>query len=349
MGVKMKNKINPIVLYIVFSLLVGLVAMICVMFGSVNVSFSDTFHVVSGAMVGKIPESVPERIVSIILMVRLPRVLTAAFIGAALSISGAAMQGLLKNPLADGSTLGVSSGASLGAVLAIALSTGNSFFANTGIFVMSILFAFISMLLILGLSRAIDYSLSTNTIILVGVIFSMFTGSITSLVVTVASNKVKNIVFWSMGSLAGSSYKEVLLMSIILFVIGAVLIGNASELNAFAIGEENAMHIGVNIRKVKLVIMIAVSILIGISVAISGTIGFVGLIIPHIARLITGPNHKRMLPMSLFIGASFLMIADLISRTILSPMELPIGVITSFAGSILFIYLYFRLSKGNRR
>lgn len=341
----MNKWIKPLLRYLTYPLLIGLVIGISVMFGSVKVSFWDTFRVLGGVIIGKIPEDIPERIVTIILSVRLPRVLAAGLIGGALSISGTAMQGLLKNPLADGSTLGVSSGASLGAVLAIAFYTGNSFFSDLSVFAMSISFAFLSMFIILGLSRIIDYSLSTNTIILIGVIFSMFTGSITSLVTTLASDKVKNIVFWSMGSLAGSSYKDVLIMAVVLLIAGIILQGHALELNAFAVGEDNAMHVGVNIRKVKLVIMIVVSTLIGFSVAISGTIGFVGLIIPHASRLITGPNHKRLLPMSLFLGIIFLMIADLISRTLLSPIELPIGVITSFVGSVLFIQLYYRISK----
>lgn len=341
----MKIKIKPLALSIMLLLLTVMIMAVCVMFGSVGISIPDTFKVISGAIVGNIPSDVSDKTISIILYIRLPRVLTAALIGAALSISGAAMQGLLKNPLADGSTIGVSAGASLGAVITIAFSASNSILSNYGIFAMSVLFAFLSMFFILGLSRVIDYSMSTNTILLVGVIFSMFTTSITSFVITIASEKVKSIVFWSMGSLAGSNFKDVLLLSIVLFVASTLLIGHASELNAFAVGEQNAMHIGVNIRRVKLTVMILVSMLIGISVSISGTIGFVGLIIPHITRLITGPNHKRLLPFSLFFGSVFLMIADLISRTILNPIELPIGVITSFIGSILFIYLYYRLSK----
>jgi iron complex transport system permease protein len=290
---------------------------------------------------------IPEQISQIILNIRLPRVLTSALVGAALALCGAAMQGLLKNPLADGSTLGVSSGASLGAVLAIAFSTSSSFVSNLGVGAMSILFAFLSMFMILGLANTIDHSMSTNTIILIGVIFSMFTSSITSFIITIASNKVKSIVFWSMGSLSNTSYQEVGCLTIMLLLAAFVLQFYASELNAFAIGEENARHIGVHVKRTKLIIMIVVSIVIGICVSISGTIVFVGLIIPHIARLITGPNHKRLLPMSIFLGATFLVLADLISRTIVSPIELPIGVITSFIGSILFIYLYYRLHKRN--
>jgi iron complex transport system permease protein len=150
-----------------------------------------------------------------------------------------------------------------------------------------------------------------------------------------------------MGSLSSATYQEVGCLTMMLLLATVVLIFYASELNAFAIGEENARHIGVNVKRTKLVIMVVVSIIIGICVSISGTIGFVGLIIPHIARLITGPNHKRLLPMSIFLGATFLVLADLISRTIVSPIELPIGVITSFIGSILFIYLYYQLHKRN--
>lgn len=333
--------------YPVMIFITVVVMVLGVMVGSVTVSASDTIRVIIGAVFHLSVGEIPEQISQIILNIRLPRVLTSALVGAALALSGAAMQGLLKNPLADGSTLGVSSGASLGAVLAIAFSTSSSFVSNLGVGAMSILFAFLSMFMILGLANTIDHSMSTNTIILIGVIFSMFTSSITSFIITIASNKVKSIVFWSMGSLSNTSYQEVGCLTIMLLLAAFVLQYYASELNAFAIGEENARHIGVHVKRTKLIIMIVVSIVIGICVSISGTIVFVGLIIPHIARLITGPNHKRLLPMSIFLGATFLVLADLISRTIVSPIELPIGVITSFIGSILFIYLYYRLHKRN--
>ena len=340
-----EKKVKPIIRFLLTLIITIAAINICIMFGSVSISFSDIWKVFTGTVMGKMPDGVSDTVISIILDIRLPRVLTAFFVGAALSISGAAMQGLLKNPLADGSTLGVSSGASLGAVLAIAFSAENSFLSEVGTFAMSILFAFLSMIIILTLSRVIDYSLSTNTIILIGVIFSMFVSSITSLIITIASDKIKHIIFWTMGSLSGSSYQKVIIMAVALCLAGAILIKHATELNAFAVGEENAMYIGVNVKRVKLTIMIVVSVLIGVSVSISGTIGFVGLVIPHITRLITGPNHKKLIPMSIFLGAVFLMVADLISRTVLSPIEIPIGVITSFIGSILFVYLYYRLSK----
>ena len=124
-----------------------------------------------------------------------------------------------------------------------------------------------------------------------------------------------------------------------------MILSQARELNAFAIGEENAMHIGINVKRVKLTILIAVSVLIGVCVSIGGTIGFVGLVTPHMVRMIVGPNHKRLLPASLFTGAIFLMLADLVSRIILNPLELPIGVVTSFIGAILFVIIFYRTRR----
>lgn len=322
-----------------------LVIILGIMVGSVNVSAVDTLRIIRGAIFQNVPKDIPKQMVSIIVNIRVPRVLAAALIGSSLSLSGAVMQGLLKNPLADGSTLGVSSGASLGAVIAIAFAGGNPLLIRFSIGSLSILFAFLSMFIILGMAQVIDYSLSTNTIILIGVIFSMFTSSISSFIITVADNKVKNIVFWSMGSLSSVTYRDVVVLTIMLIISLIVLLSKAAELNAFAISEDNARHVGVSVKRIKLVIMVMVSIIIGICVSISGTIGFVGLIIPHITRLITGPNHYKLLPMTIFIGAIFLVLADLISRTLVSPVELPIGVITSFIGSILFVYLYYRLHK----
>lgn len=251
------------------------------------------------------------------------------------------MQGLLRNPLADGSTMGVSAGASLGAVIAIVLGIKMPSLPFAGTMVMAMAFAFVSLIIILTLAYKMDFSLSTNTIILIGVIYSMFVSSILSLIITFAPDKVKHITFWTMGSLAGSSFDNALVLLIALMSFGGVIVLNARELNAFAIGEDNARHIGVNVKRVKLVVMICVSGLIGVCVSIGGTIGFVGLVTPHMVRMITGPNHRRLLPASIFAGATFLMLADLVARILLNPLELPIGVVTSFIGAILFIYIFY--------
>jgi len=321
-----------------------LTLIICVSFGSVHIPPVDTCRVFYALISGRTID-LPQQTKSILLDVRLPRVLTVSCVGGALSLSGAAMQGLLRNPLADGSTLGVSAGASLGAVAAIALNIQLPGLPGAATLFFSMVFAFVSMILILFLAHHIDFTMSTQTVILVGVVFSMFASSLTSLLITFADSKVKNIIFWSMGSFAGSSYKQALLMFIALIVAGGLLISKAEELNAFAVSEENARNIGVPVKKVKLQILIFVSALIGIAVSISGTIGFVGLIVPHITRFWTGPNHHKLLPLSTLLGALFLMLADMISRIILSPIELPIGVITSFVGSIAFVYIFYRFRR----
>jgi iron complex transport system permease protein len=328
---------NEIVLFLLAMLAT---VFLCVCIGSVNLPLGETLGVIWNAICG-LPQ--PEGMsVPIILSVRLPRVLCVALSGAALSVCGGAMQGLLKNPLADGSTLGVSSGASLGAVIAIAFGVTLPGLPFAGTVIMAMAFAFLSLLIILSLAYKIDFSLSTNTIILIGVIYSMFVSSILSLIITFASDKVKHITFWTMGSLLGTSYENALLLLCALVVCGAVILRFARELNAFAISEDNARHIGVPVRRVKFVLLIAVSALIGVCVSIGGTIGFVGLVTPHMVRMIVGPNHQRLLPASMFGGAIFLMLADLVARILLNPLELPIGVVTSFIGAILFVVIFYR-------
>lgn len=315
-------------------------AALSICLGSVNLPLSDTlksiFALITGGDVSDLGTA------PAILSTRLPRAACVALTGAALSLSGAAMQGLLKNPLADGSTLGVSSGASLGAVAAIAFGLSVTSLPFAGTVVAAMVFAFASLLIILFLSYKLDCSLSTHTIILVGVIFSMFASSIISLLITFASGRIKQITFWTMGSLAGSSYENALLLLGAFLVFGGMIFFTARELNAFAVGEDNARTIGVNVKRVKLTVLICVSALIGVCVSIGGTIGFVGLVTPHIVRMITGPNHKRLLPASAMGGATFLLLSDLAARTLLSPLELPIGVVTSLVGAVVFVFVFYR-------
>lgn len=329
--------------YSLFGAIMLATALLCVCVGSVNIPVSDTLTAIWNTIFKlPIPEGISQ---SIIVFVRLPRVLCVALVGAALSVCGGAMQGLLRNPLADGTTLGVSSGASLGAALAIAFGINIPGIGFATTIAMAMLFAFLSLVLILSLAYKLDYSLSTNTIILIGIVFTMFASSIMSLIITFAGEHIKSILFWTMGSLSGSSYTNALTLLGALILFGTVILRYSRELNAFAIGEDNARHVGVNIKKVKLVVLITVSALIGVCVSISGTIGFVGLVIPHMTRIVVGPNHRRMLPMTLIAGATFLMLADLVGRVLLSPLELPIGVVTSFVGSIVFLYIFYSGKK----
>lgn len=281
--------------------------------------------------------------------VRIPRVICVALIGASLSVCGAVMQGLLRNPLADGTTLGVSSGSSLGAVIAIILSSLDPFFYQNfnGILttLFSIFFGFVSLISIIFISYRVDSNLSTNTIILVGVIFSMFASALISLLISLFPQNAKTITFWTMGSTSSVNYYDCFLLAASFVVCSTFLLSKSIELNIFSIGEKNANNLGIDVRRLKILIMVFVSILVGVCVSICGTIGFVGLIVPHISRKIIGSNHKKLLPFTIIFGAAFLNIADLLSRTIVSPKELPIGVITSLIGAVIFIFVF---CKGRR-
>ena len=330
--------------YVMFAAVTAAVMCLCICIGSVNIPLKDTVTAIWNA-VARLPQQ-GGLAASIILSVRLPRVLCVALSGAALSLCGAAMQGLLKNPLADGSTLGVSSGASLGAVIAIAFGVVFPGVPYGGTMIMAILFAFLSLIIILGLAYKLDYSLSTNTIILIGVIYSMFVSSAMNVIITFVPEKLQSITFWTMGSLQGSGYESAGILLAAMILCGGVILLHARELNAFAVGEDNARHVGVDVKHTKLIILITVSILIGVCVSIGGTISFVGLVTPHMVRMIVGPNHKRLLPACVFGGAVFLLLADLVARILLNPLELPIGVVTSLVGAVVFIFIFYRTRKG---
>ncbi len=329
--------------YALLTAVLLLAMILCVCVGSVPISLSDTVTAVWNALWGlPIPQTIAK---NIILNVRLPRVLCVALSGASLSLCGAAMQGLLRNPLADGSTMGVSSGAALGAVIAMAAGFTLPGTGYGGVMVTAMAFAFGSLVLILSLAYALDHSLATHSIILIGVIFTMFISSIISLVVTFASDHTRSLNFWTLGSFSGVNYDQAKLLALALALCGGVIMRYSHELNAFAVGEDNARHVGVNVKRVKLVILITVSALIGVCVSISGTVSFVGLVMPHIARMLVGPNHKRLLPASLFAGAIFLLLADLAARTLFSPIELSIGVVTSLVGAVAFVIIFYRTRK----
>ncbi|MBQ1945447.1 MAG: iron ABC transporter permease [Clostridia bacterium] len=329
--------------YILFTAALAGVLLLCICAGSVSIPLKDTVIALWNSLWGmEIPAGISK---NIILNVRLPRVINVALVGAALSVCGTAMQGLLRNPLADGCTLGVSGGASLGAVLALALDVTIPGTSYSGAMILAMLFAFLSLVVILALAYALDKSLSTNSIILIGVIFSMFASSMITLIISFSEEHIKSITFWTMGSLSGTNFKHTKILFIAVLLCGGMILRYGRELNAFAIGEDNARHIGVPVRRVKLIILITVSALIGVCVSISGTISFVGLVMPHMTRMITGPNHKRLLPASMFSGAIFLLLADLVARTILRPVELSIGVVTSLVGAIAFVLIFYRTRK----
>lgn len=339
---KRSGNLSPLVWTLLTAALLATI-MLCLCAGSVAIPLRDTVNVLWRALWGQEAPAGLAR--AIVLPVRLPRVLCTALIGASLALSGAAMQGLLRNPLADGSTLGVSSGAALGAVLALAFGVSVPGLPEGGVTAMAILFAFLSLLLILSMAYALDRSLDTGSIILIGVIFSMFVSSLMNLVISFAGEKLRSIAFWTMGSLMGVTWAQAGLLAVSLALCGTVILRHARELDALSIDEDVARHVGVNVRRVKLTLLIAVSVLIGVSVSVGGTIAFVGLVVPHMARRLAGSPHGRLLPASMLGGAIFLLLADLIARTILRPVELSIGVVTSLVGAVAFAAILYRTRK----
>jgi iron complex transport system permease protein len=338
-----KEGFSPLA-YVGFAAATLLVLTLCVSAGSVALPLRETVSIIRKGILG-IPQEGANA--AILLSVRLPRVLCVALTGAALALCGGVMQGLLRNPLADGSTLGVSAGAGLGAVIAIALNISIPVLSFASTMVMAIAGAMFSLTVILALAYRLDRSFSTHTIILIGIIYSMFISGILSLIIAFSGEKLRTITYWTMGSLQGSTYRNAVVLLGALLSFGTVMLLHARELNAFAVGEANARSVGVNVRQVRLSMLVCASVLIGVCVSIGGTIAFVGLVTPHIMRLLTGPNHKKLLPASLFGGAIFLMIADLLARTLISPVELPIGVVTSLIGAAVFALILLRGRKGD--
>nr|WGD71833.1 iron ABC transporter permease [Bacillus subtilis] len=285
---------------------------------------------------------------NIMMNIRLPRVVLAALVGAALSIAGAAFQGLLKNPLADPYTLGVSSGASVGAVVTLFLGLHLPVIGGFTLPVVSVAAALATMAAILFFSRLVHASMSVSTLILTGVITNSFLGAFISLIIALTGDNLLPIVHWPLGGVSMRGWSYVILF-LPFFLLGTILlIINGRELNVMTYGEDKAKLLGVSVQQRKMLILIAGSLLTGSAVAVSGTIGFVGLVIPHITRLLWGTDHRHLLPLSALLGAGFLVLADLLSRTIIEPIELPIGIITSLAGAPVFALILIRQHRGRR-
>jgi len=291
-----------------------------------------------------------ETAANILWKIRLPRVLLAGLLGASLAIAGAALQGLLKNPLADPYTLGVSSGASVGAVLTIFFSISLPVVGHFTLPTFSMIGAILTMVAVMGFARIVDRSLKMETLILTGVIFSSFLGSLISLMIALSGEELRQVIGWLLGSVSMRGWPYVQ-MIIPFVIIGSIMLWTQRrELNVLLYDEERAKHLGVNVKRSKYIILVGGSMLTGAAVAVSGTIGFVGLVVPHMTRMVWGSDHRHLLPLSFLNGATLLIICDLIARTIIVPRELPIGVITAFIGAPVFSYIFYkqRRSKGVR-
>ncbi len=276
---------------------------------------------------------------TIVQKIRLPRTLLAGIVGACLSLAGLGFQAISRNPLADPSVLGVSSGASFGLLAAVVLGIAGPT-ANP---VLPMFFAFGGALLAASLVYAIaqvDGRLPMTTLLLSGVIIGLFfTSCVMLATVVLAAAQLQGVVFWLMGNLGPTNTGTLLALAAALAVGTAVLAYQAPRLNVLALGEEQALQLGVEAERVKRAVFVVASLVTGAAVSAAGSIGFVGLIVPHAARLLLGPDNRALVPTSVLLGAAFLVLADLGARTLAAPTELPVGVITSFCGAPLFVYL----------
>ncbi|MGY0489033.1 FecCD family ABC transporter permease [Streptomyces sp. WG-D5] len=270
---------------------------------------------------------------------RLPRTLLAAVCGAGLAVCGTVLQSLLRNPLADPFVLGVSSGASTGAVLVVVLSLGGGVLSLSG---GAFLGAVVSFALVLLLSHRLGGTV--DRVVLCGVAAMQLFSALTSFIVLTSADAetTRSVLFWLLGSLSGADWTDVWLCLSVLVVCLAVCLGHARTLDAFAFGPEAAAALGVHVARTRIVLLCVTALLTAALVSTAGAIGFVGLVLPHAARALVGPGHARLLPVTALTGALFLVWVDTVARTVLDPQEVPVGVVTSLIGVPAFVFVLYR-------
>jgi iron complex transport system permease protein len=281
---------------------------------------------------------------TIILDIRLPRILLAGLVGAALAVAGATYQGLFRNPLADPYLLGVASGAGLGAAIAMLTPFTVAWMAFGAVPLFAFVGAIGAVTVVYFLGR-VRKTLPATTIILAGVALSALLTSITSYLMTIAGEELHGIVFWLLGGLYLTKWSEVWIVLPCVLAGLVVIWIHARPLNVMQLDEEQAQQLGINVERVKLILLTAATLITSSAICFTGLIGFVGILIPHAVRLIWGPDHRFLLPLSTLVGAIFLILADTFARTIIPPTEIPVGIITALCGAPFFLYLL-RRRKG---
>jgi len=309
--------------------------------GAVTVTISDVAQVTLKhipGLDGMCRQSLPEDVDMIVWQLHIPRVLLAALVGMSLAVAGAALQGLLLNPLADPYMIGVSSGAAVGAGIGVILGV-QGWMLGFGIPVLAFAFALITVSAVYGLAMRAG-KVSVLSFLLSGVVVGAFMWAVLTFLMTFASENLETIVFWTMGSFAGSDPWGRVLVVLPFGLVGSLVVyAYARDLNLFALGEESARHLGIETESLKRRLIAATALLTAAAVSVSGTIGFVGLMVPHITRRIVGPDHRILLPCSGLLGALLMIAADTVARTAMAPGEIPVGIITALLGAPFFLYL----------
>jgi len=285
---------------------------------------------------------------TIIMQIRLPRVICGALVGAALATAGVIYQGIFRNPMADPYVIGASTGATLGSALVLVLGVGIAFLGVNTLQVLAFVGSLTTVLFVYSISRG-GSRMPVTTLLLTGIAVSLFQSAIVTYLETIASDRILHgLTFWIIGSLAPTENWNKVWPILPFIIVGFVISYLYSrDLNILALGEDQAQHLGVEIEKVRMLLLIAGALLTAAAVSISGLIGFVGLIIPHLTRVFIGPDHRILLPTSAIVGASFLMLCDALSRVVMGSGEAPVGVITALSGAPFFIYLLRRKKHGS--
>lgn len=330
---------------ITLSVVLVITAGLATTIGSVPVPLMDTLRIILDRLpFVDLTPTWPSGAGIIIMDIRLPRVILAGLAGAALSTAGATYQGLFRNPLADPYLIGVAQGASLGAAAGFVLPISASFLGVGIIPIFAFAGGLISMMIVYLLARQ-GKSLPVTTLILAGVALSALLSSVVSYLVISSGDKMHSILFWLMGSFALSQWADVRMVFPYIFIGTGVILLYARPLNVMQLDEEQAQQLGINVESMKIILLAAATLITAAAVSFVGTIGFVGIIIPHAVRLVWGADHRFLLPLSVLCGAVFMILADLISRTIIAPTEIPVGVVTAIFGAPFFLYLLRRRKK----
>ncbi len=303
--------------------------------GVIQIPFSNVIKIILAQLGLADGEGLAHTEMVTIWELRLPRILMSLTAGASLAICGAVFQSIFRNPICDPYILGISSGASLGAATAFILGWDTFLF---GITLPALATALLTLLVIMGIAR-LSRQKTTHTLLLTGIAINFLISAVITLLMVVNQKEMHKIIFWTMGSCAGTTWNDILFLLPFLIIIAIVLLYYAKDLNIMQLGTDTAQTLGVNVRAVTYITLITSSLLIAVVVAICGVIGFIGLIIPHAVRLMVGSDNRRVFSYSLLLGALFLLIADTLARTIAVPAELPVGSITAIAGAPYFIFL----------
>ncbi len=304
--------------------------------GSVHIEFRTIWYIILDAIGFDLPQTWTLGEQRIIIYIRIPRVIMAAVVGAMLGMAGVAAQGLFRNPIVDPYIIGISSAAGFGTALMVVL--GATIFSLFTLPLVSFLFAMFAILLVYELSQT-TFRLSTSALLLSGIAISFFFSALTSFILYFSESKAHFILSYLMGSFWGISWNKVYITLISMIPCSIALFFYAKDLNVMVFGDEAAQTIGVNVERSKKVILLLMTLLTSTAVAFCGSIGFVGLIIPHSMRLLTGSDNRKLIPLSGIFGALILVWADLLARTLISPREIPVGIFTALMGGPFFLYL----------